>query len=152
VAIDLITEHIRGKLQQHDLRRIHHNLQVRSLISKFFSQVSCETYLHRLQGKSLAGLKFGNDKIGFISCDLSLKLKLTSRNLYHLLVVRLQFTASRASRARLPLHARASIAVAALQQCRLHRGRSCACCLCLKGSSFKSTKAFWHEVHAEPMI
>lgn len=28
VAIDLITEHIRGKLQQHDLRRIHHNLQV----------------------------------------------------------------------------------------------------------------------------
>ncbi len=28
VAIDLITEHIRGKLQQHDLRRIHHNLEV----------------------------------------------------------------------------------------------------------------------------
>jgi len=28
VAIDLITEHIRGKLQQHDLRRIYHNLQV----------------------------------------------------------------------------------------------------------------------------
>ena len=28
VAIDLITEHIRGKLQQHDLRRIFHNLEV----------------------------------------------------------------------------------------------------------------------------
>ena len=27
VAIDLITEHIRMKLQQHDLRRIYHNLQ-----------------------------------------------------------------------------------------------------------------------------
>ena len=28
VAIDLITEHIRGKLQQHELRRIFHNLEV----------------------------------------------------------------------------------------------------------------------------
>lgn len=28
MAIDLITEHIRGKLQQHDLRRIFHNLEV----------------------------------------------------------------------------------------------------------------------------
>lgn len=28
VAIDLITEHIRMKLQQHDLRRIYHNLEV----------------------------------------------------------------------------------------------------------------------------
>ena len=28
VAIDLITEHIRMKLQQPDLRRIHHNLEV----------------------------------------------------------------------------------------------------------------------------
>ena len=30
VAIDLITEHIRMKLQQHDLRRIYHNLEVRA--------------------------------------------------------------------------------------------------------------------------
>ena len=29
VAIDLITEHIRMKLQQHDLRRIYANLEVR---------------------------------------------------------------------------------------------------------------------------
>lgn len=28
VAIDLITEHIRMKLNQHDLRRIYHNLQI----------------------------------------------------------------------------------------------------------------------------
>jgi len=29
VAIDLITEHIRTKLQQHDLRRIYPNLEAR---------------------------------------------------------------------------------------------------------------------------
>jgi uridine kinase len=28
VAVDLITEHIRLKLQQHDLRRIYHNLHL----------------------------------------------------------------------------------------------------------------------------
>jgi hypothetical protein len=31
VAIDLITEHIRMKLQQHDLRRIYPNLEVKAV-------------------------------------------------------------------------------------------------------------------------
>ena len=58
VAIDLITEHIRTKLQQHHLRRIYPNLEV--IPSNY--QVRCSEGLHVSRELGLSGVRWDNEK------------------------------------------------------------------------------------------